>query len=116
MRREIKFRLYSHRLKVMYTPENQIGGLWSIPESPNGILTTPDNDVLMQFTGLKDKNGIDVYESDIVQFDDIFAIIEFFDGKFQMITSTNHWLSPVAKERLIRFEVVGNIYQNPELI
>ncbi|MFW9927898.1 MAG: YopX family protein [Candidatus Thorarchaeota archaeon] len=67
MGNNLKFRMWSDSLKVMYTPDNQIGHLWSIPESPNGILTPKEGDTLMIFTGMTDNNGVEIYEGDILK-------------------------------------------------
>jgi uncharacterized phage protein (TIGR01671 family) len=67
MGNNLKFRMWSDSLKQMYTPDNQIGHLWSIPESPNGILTPKEGDTLMIYTGMTDSNGIEIYEGDILK-------------------------------------------------
>lgn len=67
MENNLKFRMWSDSLKVMYTPDSQVGHLWSIPESPNGILTPKKGDTLMIYTGMTDRNGIEIYEGDILK-------------------------------------------------
>ncbi len=94
---------------------------------------------LMQFTGLKDKNGKEIFESDIVKMKNIkgskynninFAVI-YFMGTFQMFR--NDELPPLSfiylavqlkQKRLItndlqickHIKIIGNIYENPELL
>ena len=63
---------------------------------------------LMQFTGLKDKNGKEIYEGDIVRWEQFKDEIIFRDGFFQ---GRNLILTDWS-----RAEIIGNIYENPELL
>lgn len=82
--------------------------------------------VILQFTGLKDCNGVEIYEGDILSTDlsRPYLIVEFRNGAFMFQChdgGRNYYdfMEP-ANERL-KFsakyhEVIGNIYENPELL
>lgn len=72
---------------------------------------------LMQFTGLKDKNGKEIYEGDIVKHDNnpLFNFeIRFDKGIFGLLDRTAR-LNPIW-DMLSKLEIIGNIYQNPDLL
>ncbi len=76
---------------------------------------------VMQFTGLKDKNGKEIYEGDILQKKDVRFIVGYGDNdenrgwgfNLNSIRSRKgyHLSTDVSK-----MEVIGNIYENPELL
>ena len=70
---------------------------------------------LMQYAGVKDKNGVEIYEGDILldDFADEYYIVKFFDGVF--IAECDGVIYDLADVALIT-AVVGNIYENSELV
>ncbi len=70
--------------------------------------------VLMQYTGLKDKNGKEIYEGDIVNYhkSDIEGnVVTFKYGMFYLINDSLHHYFCSGN-----LEVIGNIYENKELL
>jgi len=120
MNRVIKFRAWhedAHKMTDLYLGEDDI----AVYSSDGEIYTLRlrDEPPVMQFTGLKDKNGKEIYEGDVVEFHDLDYpdghtalhsihrhTVEFLGGAYQVLSS-------MPSEE---FEVIGNIYQHPELL
>ena len=113
--REIKFRVWAIASRVMFYPDSEDG--WVIK---NGILSPLPNTILMQLTGLKDKNGKEVYEGDIIKDvavkDDLGREykIAFDDGCFD--AESYNGSCCLQDIYLSDMEVIGNIHENPELL
>jgi uncharacterized phage protein (TIGR01671 family) len=126
MKREIKFR--GKRL-------DNSGWIYGMPtydfryifngeqlDSIDNYEVTPET--VGQFTGLKDKNGIDIYEGDIIRYyqpysetfhthivrwDDLFACFGLFKQDSKWCVESD-WL------KIQEVEVIGNIHDNPKLL
>lgn len=70
-----------------------------------------------QYTGLTDKNGKKIFEGDICKYGDSFGVVEFYEDDAMFIFTYNENiqtnLSCMWSKNL---EVIGNIYDNPELV
>ncbi len=111
MTREIKFRAWE---------ENSKSWIEDFSVRADGTVDSPDARItglvsITQFMGLKDRNGKDIYEGDILEsLDGRKSEIVFEDGCFflkhiglddsDFIAPRNH------------FEILGNIYENPDLL
>lgn len=149
MSREIKFRAFDRVSKKV----REVFQIHFDSKNYNLMLKTPtenapdhwclrdfDQVELMQYIGLKDKNGVDIYEGDLIVMD----VYPFFDdgksnyvGEVQLIFSSwqyvltcvnpdkngisegiNELLNPDGYEEgaITQYIIIGNIYENPELL
>ena len=130
MNREIKFRAFDTENKEMLEVQEL-----DYEDSWNGqpmVRTTMYNDyfdtekmILMQYTGLKDKNGVEIYEGDIVQtriFEDSTSekyVVKYDTdraGFFPFACGDGCGCCETDVISATYAETLGNIYDNPELI
>lgn len=113
--REIKFRAWEpYELEMSYEPEFM---------AFHGMATMEADWILLQYTGLRDKNGADIYEGDVVETIDGELVkrtytVEY-SGEHTAFRLRSHvW--PKASYQMVRnnmfIEVLGNVYENSELL
>ena len=106
--REIKFRImtdsgyeYSHEVNCC---------VWS------GLICARESEQ-EQYTGLKDKNSVEIYEGDILDFDEKEWGEPFEPEEISMEHMAGNWFLSGTVEDVSQWrQVIGNIHQNPELL
>ena len=120
--REIKFRAW-HKIDKYWIEHDKLfqsGHTYQNPFSNSDL-------ELLQFTGLKDKNGKEIYEGDVVCFKEFFmdsdedekdliGEIYFESGAFLINRKRQIHMFIWEESDIKDMEIIGNIYENPELL
>ena len=127
-----KFRAWDSSKKEMFKDTFAItesGQVVVVDQS--SVLTSPDyifvdNLVIMQSTGLYDKNGKEIFEGDIVQFEDYYiesdlpyinmGIVEWSQGQFTITNRASVEMEDLLDGEFLDLTIIGNIYENKELL
>jgi len=129
--RDIKFRAWNYKINKMF----KVGDEFATTHDLDCVQYFKEGQsvALLQYTGLKDKNGVEIYEGDLLVVrhskGDLLlkekpSKVYFSEGCFELILPSQNmemYLHEVAHgDNVIsashNCEVVGNIYENPELL
>ncbi len=115
--RPIKYKIWNKEEKVFTGPFTLNQLIF------NGHPITKDQEIVI-FTGLHDKNGNEIYEGDIIKYEEINYKIIFSEGSFNSYTDNNgiiHDVAPQCDEYPLKYvyfecEIIGNIHENGDLL
>ena len=125
MCRELKFRVWNGMEMIYDVTVGKFGCFYVNPGKGDGLdendsasLTSsttkyPDDISVMQFTGLRDKNGREIYEGDILRRGTFETVVKFKNGCF--IWSRTEFDDLPLGLNHDRWEAIGNIYEHPNL-
>ncbi|MDK4479951.1 YopX family protein [Fusobacterium necrophorum] len=121
--KEIKFRIFDNSEKKFLIKNEKVSrGIFKDKVSEivdfenNSVqINNPEDEryIFLQYTGMKDINDKEIYEGDIVRtFGDSFIVFYSQEQVGYLLKDTDGYLETI---RTYRVEVLGNIYENPEL-
>lgn len=121
--REIKFRAWDEKKKIMDN-EIHLSEHGKSMDYDHGTYSGDNDDIVMQYTGLKDKNGKEIYEGDIIEEYTYIAYCDDCHGYAMFFSNIekNPYCAGCGGDFMWREfneyppEVIGNIHENPELL
>lgn len=120
MSREIKFRAWVPNGLLGHIADVQILDFSRGTLFTGGVSNRDIKDVeLMQYTGLKDKHGVEIYEGDILKAGSDVVVVEWHKSKATFCLQKDGWLFAHYFGEAIdadQCEVIGNIWENKELL
>lgn len=116
--RELKFRVFQKREKKMYEVFSFCTGFIKIIVGIGTASKVPIDlfEPIMQYTGLKDRNGKDIYEDDILKTPSGIGFVVFDNCGYAIKSPGSDAVDYEFSAYYLGCEIIGNIYENPELL
>lgn len=114
MSREIKFRAWDKKSKRMV---NDLGFALVYEKLKRAIgMFNWDDIVPMQYTGLKDRNGREIWEGDIMRWNDYCVKVIWGNSRWEFEAANGDHMVESFSGFADEYEVIGNIYEHPHLL
>ena len=128
-----KFRAWDIHNKKMFTNDELIIWNRNVYANDGGKLSSDklkgwsiDERYLMQSTGLQDKNGQEIFEGDVVQFEDCYTesdflyinkgIVEWSQGSFTVTNRDSVEMEDLLDGEILDVTIIGNIYEKQDIL
>jgi uncharacterized phage protein (TIGR01671 family) len=127
MKREIKFRGWRRKYQcweygyLIECPAPELNEIVEVTKSGGRIIAAVERDSIGQYTGLHDKNGREIYEGDIVDIglknqDGKLVLAPVIYGEYIAGYVLDNGGNGIWQRLTEDCEVIGNIYENPDLL
>lgn len=129
--KDIKFRAWDYDTNTMIYPDSKLETIFCFDRVGLSVYQGNGSELssfeLMQYTGLKDKNGTEIYEGDIIEYhsdiintfykiNKINRVVEYKYGMYGIEGIEKGTHIPFANILKYKYKVIGNIYQNSDLL